>query len=201
MTHEEVVEGGANPGGQAGRHVGPGQPGDRDGVPGQHPGDHAPYEYSREGVGEDVDGLVVPVGQTGDAAQGVEGRAVVRVDILVEPQVSRHVTVQQQLRGPPCSTHSHLLLLLQVAADKYFAARPSQDIHHGNIVTVTTHTTVCPAISRRYSNINKNWRRLILILLPSFTTNILTYDSPADVICLSVCSILPSCLHIIITFF
>ena len=71
VTHEQVVEGGANPGGQAGRHVGPGQPGDRDGAPGQHPGDHAPYEYSREGVGEDVDGLVVPVGEAGDAAQGV----------------------------------------------------------------------------------------------------------------------------------
>ena len=34
VTHEEVVEGGANPGGQAGRHVGPGQPGDGDGAPG-----------------------------------------------------------------------------------------------------------------------------------------------------------------------
>ena len=34
VTHEQVVEGGANPGGQAGRHVGPGQPGDGDGAPG-----------------------------------------------------------------------------------------------------------------------------------------------------------------------
>ena len=34
VTHEEVVEGGAHPGGQAGRHVGPGQPGDGDAAPG-----------------------------------------------------------------------------------------------------------------------------------------------------------------------
>ena len=58
-------------------------------------------------MGEDVDGLVVPVGQAGDAAQGVEGGPVVRVDILVEPQVSRHVTVQQQVRAPPYSASRH----------------------------------------------------------------------------------------------
>ena len=96
VTHEEVVEGGAHPGGQAGRHVGPGQPGDGDGAPGQHPGDHPADEDGGEGVGEDVDGLVVPVGQAGDAAQGVQGRPVVRVDILVEPQVLGHLSYTQQ---------------------------------------------------------------------------------------------------------
>ena len=47
-------------------------------------------------MGEDVDGLVVPVGQAGDAAQGVQGRPVVRVDILVEPQVLGHLSYTQQ---------------------------------------------------------------------------------------------------------
>ena len=58
-------------------------------------------------MGEDVDGLVVPVGQAGDAAQGVERRPVVRVDVLVEPQVSRHLPVLQQVRAPPGSADCH----------------------------------------------------------------------------------------------
>ena len=58
-------------------------------------------------MGEDVDGLVVPVGQAGDAAQGVQGRPVVRVDILVEPQVARHISVQQEGGAPPGSAHGH----------------------------------------------------------------------------------------------
>ena len=57
--------------------MGPGQPGDRDAGPRQHPGDHTPYEDCWEGVGEDIDGLVVPVGEAGDAAHGIQRRSIV----------------------------------------------------------------------------------------------------------------------------
>ena len=71
MTHEQVVEGGADPGGQAGRHVRPGQPRDGEAAPRQHPGAPHGDEDDRQGVRQDVDGLVVPVGQAGDAAHDV----------------------------------------------------------------------------------------------------------------------------------
>ena len=99
VAHEEVVEGGADPGGQAGRHVGPGQPRDGEGGPGQHPGDGRQDEDGREGVSDDVDGLVVPVGQAGDAAHDVEGRPVVGPDVLVEPQVERDLGYPQEKRA------------------------------------------------------------------------------------------------------
>ena len=38
-------------------------------------------------MSDDVDGLVVPVGQAGDATHDVEGRPVVGPDVLVEPDV------------------------------------------------------------------------------------------------------------------
>ena len=85
VTHEQVVEGGADPGGQAGRHVRPGQPRDGEAPPRQHPGDGRQYEDGGQGVRQDVDGLVVPVGQAGDAAHDVKGWPVVGVDVLVEP--------------------------------------------------------------------------------------------------------------------
>ena len=87
VAHEEVVEGRADPGGQAGRHVGPGQPRDGEAGPGQHPGDGGEDEDGREGVSDDVDGLVVPISEAGDAAHDVEGRPVVGPDVLVEPVV------------------------------------------------------------------------------------------------------------------
>ena len=159
VTHEQVVESGAQPGGQAGRHVGPGQPRDGDPAPGQQPGHHAPDEEGREGVGEDVDGLVVPVGQAGDAAQGVEGGPVVRVDILVEPQVSRHVTVQQQVRAPPYSASRH-----------HREISGSSDIcRHGNISRQEESYSLLSGSLSRYlrlysCNINRNLRRLIIWL-------------------------------------
>ena len=90
VTHEEMVESGANPGSQTGGHVGPGQPGDGELGPRQHPGDAGADEDDREEVGEDVDGLIVPVGQAGDATQDVHGGTVVRVDILVKPATKVH---------------------------------------------------------------------------------------------------------------
>ena len=104
VTHEQVVESGAQPGGQAGRHVGPGQPRDGDPVPGQHPGHHPTDEEGREGVGEDVDGLVVPVGQAGQAAHHVQLGPVVGEDVLVEPQVLGHLRDPQQGGGQPTTS-------------------------------------------------------------------------------------------------
>ena len=55
-------------------------------------------------MGEDVDGLVVPVGEAGDAAHEVELWAVVRVDILVKPEMVRHLRYPQQWSGAPTTT-------------------------------------------------------------------------------------------------
>ena len=43
-------------------------------------------------MGEDVDGLVVPVGEAADASEYVHGGTVVRVHILIKPEtiVSNH---------------------------------------------------------------------------------------------------------------
>ena len=76
-------------------------------------------------MGEDVDGLVVPVGQTGDAAHGVEGRPVVRVDILVEPQVAGHISIEQQVWASPGSAHRHHREIVS-----------SSDIYHGNNIVI-----------------------------------------------------------------
>ena len=110
VTHEQVVEGGADPGGQAGRHVCPGQPRDGEGGPGQHPGAPQRDEDHREGVGEDVDGLVVPVGEAGDAAHDVEGRPVVGPDVLVEPQVERDLGYPQEKRASLVGLYALLTL-------------------------------------------------------------------------------------------
>ena len=59
----------------------PRKPGHVDGGPGQHPGDDGAYEEHGQEVGQDVDGLVVPVGQAVDAPEHIQGRTVVVVDI------------------------------------------------------------------------------------------------------------------------
>ena len=84
VTHEQVVEGGADPGGQTGRHVGPGQEGDGDAGPGQQPGDPGGDEEDGQGVGQDVEALIVPVGQRGHAPSHGQRGAVVGPHVLVK---------------------------------------------------------------------------------------------------------------------
>ena len=73
--------------------MGPGEQGDGELGPGQHPGDAGADEDDGEEVGEDVDGLIVPVGEAGDATEDVHGGPVVRIDILVKPATKVHQTL------------------------------------------------------------------------------------------------------------
>ena len=84
VTHEQVVEGGADPGGEAGGHVGPGQEGHADGGPGQQPGDGAEDEEDGQGVGQDVQALIVPVAQRRHAPSHVQRMPVVGPHVLVK---------------------------------------------------------------------------------------------------------------------
>ena len=106
-----MVDGGAYPGGEAGGHVDGGEPGDGQQVPGQHPGDEGGDDQHRHRVGQDVDGLVVPVGQAGDAAHHVQLRPVVGEDVLVEPQMLGHLSDPQQRSSHPrksqCQSSNH----------------------------------------------------------------------------------------------
>ena len=85
VTHEQVVQGRPDPGGQAGRHVGPGQERDGDGGPGQQPGDPRGDQGDGQRVGQDVEALIVPVGQGGHAPRHGQGRPVVGPHVLVKP--------------------------------------------------------------------------------------------------------------------
>ena len=86
-----MVESGSDPGSQTRRHVCPGEEGHGDGGPGQHGGDAGGDEEDGEEVGEDVDGLVVPVGETVDAADDIQGRTVVGVNIFIKPEQEKNI--------------------------------------------------------------------------------------------------------------
>ena len=103
VTHEEVVEGGADPGGETGGHVGPGEHRHPDTGPGQEPGDGGGDEEDGQGVGEDVEALIVPVGQGGHAPGHVQRGPVVGPHVLVESGAwqtsifSRHALLRRWL--------------------------------------------------------------------------------------------------------
>lgn len=96
VVHEEVVDGGADPGTDGGDEVRPRQHRHRDVRPRQQrPPPHQDIHHGHT-VSDDVDGLVVEVEETHEAAPGGEQRPVARLDVRVELKMLRDLLPAQE---------------------------------------------------------------------------------------------------------
>lgn len=98
MAHKEVVEGGTHPGSETGCNMDNRKKGDGDGVPRKHLGNQRYDKEDWHSMCQDVDGFVVPVGETCKTSPDIQERAVMAQHILVEPQVGRNFREVQQGR-------------------------------------------------------------------------------------------------------